>query len=265
MKQPGSFRDPAGFMFTKDSVLYRQINQAGQADYDLSVSSGLVADLVQAGLLVAHTEVGGAGFGKDSNRYKIIRPQLVPFVSYPYEWTFVQLKSAALTTLAVLKQAIKHGMILKDASAYNIQFIGNEPVFIDTLSFATYQAGEPWEGYKQFCEHFIAPLALAHYTSANILTLQQANIDGIALDLAVRLLPKKARWQRGLLTHLYWHNAAQKKYQPGGEALAQKPKQRKMSRLALEGLIASLERTVKKLSPPKVKTQWGDYYSFTNY
>ena len=261
-----SFRDPAGFIFTYGTTLYRQINLAGQADYEAAVNSGLYDELIRQGLMVGHREVADVkGFDVDPRRYKIIQPEVVPFISYPYEWTYAQLYDAALLTLSVQRIALSHGMILKDASAYNVQFIGNRPVFIDTLSFAAYTTGEPWEGYKQFCEHFLASLALAAYNSPAILKTLRVYLDGIPLAVACSLLPKKARWNRGLFAHLYLHNAAQRRHQTGGQAIVAKAKGRRMSRLALDGLLSSLERSVKKLKVPRAQTEWGDYYEFTNY
>lgn len=260
--QNGSFRDPAGFMFEHDGTLYRQVNQTGQADYDLLMSSGLYEALQKEGLMVAHDEVQ---LKEAPHAYKVIRPVRVPFVSYPYEWTFAQLQQAALLTLEVLNIALKHGMILKDASAYNVQFIGNKPVFIDTLSFAAYEVGKPWEGYKQFCEHFIAPLALVHYTSQDILKTLREYIDGLPLQTVCSLLPARARLRAGLLAHLYIHGNAQKKHRHGGEVVGAKTKERKVSALAMEGLQSSLKNTVTKLRSPKIDTEWGEYYSFTNY
>lgn len=262
---PGSFRDPAGFIFTRQGKLYRQINKAGQTDFDYAEKSGLYSALIKKGFLVAHKTAPIKGLPKDPSRYKVIKPGEVPFVSYPYEWTFDQLKDAALLTLKVQKIALDHGMILKDASAYNIQFIGNQPVFIDSLSFAKYTPGDKWDGYKQFCEHFIAPLALARYSDAGMLKVLRSYIDGIPLETVCKLLPGKARLQRGLAVHLFIHAGAQKKHKTGGRKAGQKTSARKMSQLAMDGLMASLERTVKKLNYPKAKTEWGQYYSFTNY
>lgn len=263
---PGSFRDPAGFIFTHNNTLYRQVNKTGQTDFDLAEKSGLYGALIKKGLLTAHkTAAALKGLPKDPNRYKIIKPQVVPFISYPYEWTFDQLKDAALITLKVQKIALRRGMILKDASAYNVQFIGNKPILIDSLSFKVYKSGDSWEGYKQFCEHFIAPLALAHYSYAGMFKILRSYLDGIPLDTACKLLPTKARLQRGLAVHLYLHASAQRKHKAGGKQMAQKTTTKKMSNLAMEGLLASLERTIKKLSYPRAKTEWGQYYSFTNY
>lgn len=263
LKHPSSFRDPAGHIFTEGGKLYRQVNKAGKADYDLTMESGLYDDLVKNGLLVAHTEVKGAAEG---DVYKVLEPARIPFISYPYEWTFAQLKDAALLTLAVQKKALEHGMILKDASAYNVQFIGRQPIFIDTLSFKKYEAGEAWEGYRQFCEHFLAPLALARYSSYDALKLLRVELEGLTLDLATKLLPRRAKLRPGLFSHLFLHNASQKKYQniasDKGTAAVSK---RKVSPFAMQGIIGSLESSVKKLQPPHQTTEWGDYYTFTNY
>lgn len=262
----GSFRDPAGHMLTHGGKLYRQVNHLGKQDYDHLLSSGLYDTLVAAGLMVAHKEVPiPKNLVPDTIRYKLIQPTNVPFISYPYEWTFLQLKQAALTTLRILKIALEHGMILKDSSAYNIQFIGNQPILIDTLSLTVYKPGSQWEGYKQFCEHFIAPLALAQYASPEVLKTQRVFLDGMPLNIACSLLPHRARLKSGLLAHLYLHNSSQRKHQQGGDAVAGKAKQRKMTNLAMQGLLASLEKTVKKLKGKNTQTEWGDYYSFTNY
>jgi ribosomal protein L11 methylase PrmA len=264
LQHPSSFRDPAGHIFTDNGTLYRQINQAGKDDYELTLSSGLYDALTAKGYMVAHKEVKHPGFGSDV--YKVIQPERVPFISYPYEWTFSQLKDAALLTLRIQKLALEHGMILKDASAYNVQFIGRKPVFIDTLSFKKYEAGEAWEGYRQFCEHFLAPLALARYSSYDALKMLRVELEGLTLDLATKLLPRRARLRAGLFSHLYLHNASQKKYQNiASEKGTAAVSQRKVSPFAMQGLLASLESSVKKLRPPQQKTEWGDYYTFTNY
>ncbi len=260
-----SFRDPAGFIFTYGGHLYRQINQTGKADFDQFINSGLYDVLIQRKLLIPHTIVQKTDqFGASAERYTVIQPEEVPFISYPYEWSFAQLKDAALMTLRIQSIALEHGMILKDASAYNVQFIGKEPVFIDTLSFTAYTPGMPWDGYRQFCEQFVAPLALARYTSYDSLRLLQTHIEGLPLKLACSLLPLRAKLNRSLLSHLYLHSASQRRFEHSGNQTRQ-VKPRSMSTFALDGLLASLNRTVRTLKPPKSQTEWGDYYSFTNY
>ena len=140
---PASFRDPSGFMFTRQGVLYRQVNRHYQAEYERLMSSGLYEKLVSKGLLVPHQEAAVEP-EEPALAHKIIRPEPVNFISYPYEWSFTMLKDAALATLRIESMALKHGMSLKDASAYNIQFVNGKPILIDTLSFETYQEGQPW-------------------------------------------------------------------------------------------------------------------------
>ncbi len=260
-----SYRDPAGFVFEHEGNIYRQVNENGREDYELFTASKLYQDLLDAKLIVPHSEINSLkNLKPDINRYVIIKPEQIPFISYPYEWSFPQLKDAALLTLKVQERALKHGMILKDASAYNVQFIGKRPVFIDTLSFTKYEEGKAWEGYRQFCEHFLIPLAIAHYSNQQSLAMLQTYLEGIPLSLAIGLLPKKAKWQKGLLANIYLHERSQRKHQGSGTKSASAPT-RKVSKFALSGLMSSLERSIVALKPPKSETEWGDYYEFTNY
>ena len=102
---------------------------------------------------------------------------MIPFISYPYEWCFSQLREAALTTLKVQRKALEFGMSLRDSSAYNIQFKSGKPIFIDTLSFGKYREGQPWVAYRQFCQHFLAPLALMSYKDIRLSQLLSIHIE----------------------------------------------------------------------------------------
>jgi len=255
-----SFRDPSGFLFSRDGVLYRQINRAYAEDYARLMDSGLYEKLVKAGLLIPHFESQQAAADADS-AFKVIEPEQVPFISYPYEWSFSQLKDAALATLSIQKRALKLGMTLKDASAYNIQFLRGRATLIDTLSFERYREGKPWDAYRQFCQHFLAPLALMSYRDVRLSQLLRVYIDGVPLDLASDLLPRRTKFNFGLLTHIHIHAGAQKRYadKPVNPRVAH------MSQQAMTGLIESLENTVRKLAWKPAGTEWGDYYENTNY
>ncbi len=254
-----SFRDPSGFLFSQNGILYRQINRAYADDYARLMDSGLYEKLVKANLLIPHVEVQQAA--AESAAFKVIQPELVPFISYPYEWSFSQLKEAALATLSIHKRALKLDMSLKDASAYNIQFVRGKAMLIDTLSFEAYKEGEPWTAYKQFCQHFLAPLALMSYRDIRLSQLLRVYIDGVPLDLASALLPFKTKFNFGLLTHIHIHAGSQKRYSDK----AVEPRKGLMSRQAMIGLIESLEGTVRKLSWTPAGTEWGAYYEATNY
>jgi len=257
---PGSFRDPDGFMFRKDGVLYRQVNRSCAEDFRLLMESGLYGELTGKGLLAGHEEASIEP-PDPASCWKIIRPSEIPFVSYPYEWCFSQMKAAALLTLLIQKTSLKYGMSLKDGSAYNVQFRGASPVFIDTLSFEAYKEGAPWAAYGQFCRHFLAPLALMSGRDARLLQLLRVHLDGIPLDLAASLLPIRARFKPSLFIHLCLHAAAERRY--AGRSI--KGRSAAVSQRALMGLIDSLESAVRALSWTPRSSGWAGYYASTNY
>jgi len=258
-----SFRDPSGFLFHKDGVLYRQINLTYKEDYELLTQSGLYTGLVKKKLLIEHEDVSDQ-FKLTPPAYKVIRPTPIQHISYPYEWCFSQLKDAALATLRIQKLALKFDLSLKDCSAYNIQFDDGKPILIDTLSFERYREGEPWVAYRQFCQHFLAPLVLMASTDVRLSKLLRAFIDGVPLDLASKLLPTRTRFIMPILTHIHLHASAQKRYadkpvKPGEVRIG------KMSRTGFLGLISNLQSLIKKLDWKPAGTEWGDYYSICRY
>jgi hypothetical protein len=257
---PSSFRDSSGFLFYRGSSIYRQVNVTYKENYDHLMNSGLYEALVGAELLIPHEEVDVEAIRHDFS-YKIIKPEPIPFIAYPYEWSYSQLKDAALTTLKIQRKSIDFGMSLKDCSAYNIQFRQGKPVFIDTLSFEKYHEGQPWVAYRQFCQHFLAPLALMSYRDIRLNQLSRIYIDGVPLDLASLLLPFRTRFIFSLLSHIHLHARSQKHYADK----TVKSSGRKVSRLSFLGLIANLESAVNKLKWRPRGTEWADYYEDTNY
>jgi hypothetical protein len=255
-----SFRDPCGFVFHRDGNLFRQVNVAYQEHYEHLIQSGLYEELTTDGLLIPHEEVPTEPLHPIAS-YRVLRPDRVPFVSYPYEWTFSQLRGAALLTLEIQERALRAGMTLKDASAYNVQFRGARPVFIDTLSFEVYRPGEPWQAYRQFCQHFLAPLALMSRCDVRLGQLQRTNLDGIPLDLAARLLPTRSRLNLGLLLHIAIHARFQASHADGPS----KPPRRGFSKRSMQGLVDSLRAVITALrwSPPP--TEWSAYSECNTY
>ena len=257
----GSFRDPSGFVIERQGVLFRQVNQAYRTAYDRLVASGLDRSLIRGGQLIPHREVADAPL-EPALSYKVLRPDRVPFISYPYEWSFGQLRAAALRTLEIQQAAVAVGLSLKDASAFNIQFVAGQPVLIDTLSFEPYVEGKPWVAYRQFCQHFLAPLALMSRVDPRLVASFRLHIDGLPLDLWSRLLPWTTWLNPRLLVHLHWHARSQKAHGTGARS---RPPTRGFSRLALLGLLDSLRATVESLRWNPAKTEWADYYDATNY
>lgn len=255
-RSTASFRDPSGFVYFQDGEPYRQVNPIYSDNYK-QLNSGLLKELWGEGLLIPHQEISSAADGS-----VVIKPEKINFISYPYEWCFGQLKAAALLTLDIAIRAVAHNMILKDATAYNVQFIAGRPVFIDTLSFEKYVEGSPWPAYRQFCQHFLAPLLLFR-KDPRLSQLSRNFIDGIPLDLASGLLPFSSRFSLSTQMHVHLHARAQKKYSVS--AAAPNVKSVRINRNGLLGLLHNLKSFVGSLSWDLPDTEWGDYYSDTNY
>ena len=251
--EDGSFRDPSGSVFYKDNKVYRLVNKSYKKEFDLFISSGLKKSLEKKHLLISSKILSD----------ELLETQKIPFISYPYEWSFSQLKDAALLTLEIQKEALKFGMSLKDASSYNIQFYKGKPIFIDILSFEKYEEGTPWIAYRQFCQHFLAPLSLMVHKDIRLNQLFKVYLDGIPLDLASKLLPTKTWFDVSFLTHIHIHSKTQASFADKAESV--KKFKGKLSKIALTQIIDNLENKIKKLNWHIKGTQWGDYYNFTNY
>lgn len=259
---PSSFRDPSGFVFTLNGEVYRQINTVYQKNYDFLVESGLYKSLVDSKFLISHKEVINKKPVRPEECYKIIKPKPISFISYPYEWCFSELKDAALLTLKIQKIALGFGMCLKDASAYNVQFKNIRPIFIDTPSFEMYEEGKPWVAYRQFCENFLAPLALMSFKDVRLNRLLRIYLDGVPLDITSSLLPPKTWFKPGLLFHIHLHAKSQRHFASKTSRLESK---HKISKAQLLKLIENLELLVGKLAWSPRGTEWADYYNMTNY
>ena len=259
---PGSFRDPAGFVFRRDGDLYRQVNRSYQPAYDLLMGSGLYAQLTDRGLLVRHDDAD-LGLAVDDRAYKVIKPRRVEFIGYPFEWCFSQLRDSALATLDIQTAALDRGMSLKDSNAGNIQLVDGRPALIDTLSFEPYEEGFPWVAYRQFCQHFLAPLALMARTDIRLGQLLLTHLDGVPLDLAARLLPLKSRLSPGLAMHLHLHARGQRRHLH--DTTDRASLRGRMNRRKLLALLDSLRSTVRKLRWNPGRSDWADYYQQDSY
>ncbi len=263
-RDPGSWRDPFGFVYRRDGTLLRQINRPAEADWTATRESGLLASLQATGLLIGHEPAPLDWAADASIAFEVIRPEPIPFVSYPYEWTFGQLKAAAMLTLRIQGEAMARGLELRDASAYNVQFLGGRPVFIDTLSFRRAAPGAPWIAYRQFCEHFLAPLALMARRDIRLGGLLRDHLDGVPLDLAASLLPGRTRLNLGLGSHIHLHARAQRRHanrpEAGGEVST-----RSISPTRQAALHDSLVRLIEGLDWTPAGTEWADYGTASSY
>ena len=260
---PSSFRDPSGHLFWEGDRLYRTVTDRYIDTYQALKRSGLLDILQAEKKIVEFKEHSANAFSQPHNgAVLILEPKILPFISYPYEWSFSQLKDAALLTLDLHIQALKNGFLLKDSSAYNIQFLRGKPIFIDHLSFDPAEKYDIWPAYGQFCRHFLAPLALMAKIDPGLNGLLKLHVDGIPLPLACKLLPMRKLLNFGFFIHLWAHAKFQKKYADKGHVVK---KMNKLSHRQMLDIAQSLTDTVTKLRWNPNGTEWIEYYDNTNY
>ena len=251
-----SYRDNDGFVFKQNNIIYRLIKPSYFPHYDLLISSKLYNELTSAGRLIAHEEINAHSLNIVEN-CKIILPTQIPFISYPYEWSFDMWRDAAIVTLKIAIQSLQKEMILKDATPFNIQFYNGRPVFIDTLSFEKYELDKPWVAYRQFCESFLAPLLLMHYGHRDLGKMLQIYPDGIPLEIVKTLLPLKAKFNIQVYLHI-WLQARVSKNNINNNNVVKAFSKQKLLTL-LNGLLI----LVRNLEHQQQKSIWDDYYSDT--
>ena len=254
---PASYRDPAGFLYEREGNLYRFVANTYKENFELLVTSGLEQQLIQQGQLLRY-EVLAENHFNQSNWFTTLRPQYLPFLSYAWEWSFHQLKDAALCTLRICKQALDHGFVLKDATHLNIQFVENKPLLIDHLSLEKYEEGTPWIAYRQFCECFLNPLLLSAYKQLDVSRLLKAYPEGVPATVTASLLPYKTK----LNPVLYLHVHLQAKMS-GHTAPSTTSKKAIVSLKSLRQILENLESIIEHLNPKETRTTWNNYYEET--
>ncbi|MBC8756021.1 class I SAM-dependent methyltransferase [Kordia sp. YSTF-M3] len=254
-RHASSYRDPSGHVYIENNLIKRIIFPSYFPQYEALKSSGFFEKAFQHKLLIPHEET------ERSATQICIQPEQIPFITYPYEWSFQQYKEAALLTLKLQKYALQNDFSLKDATAYNIAFHNGNAIFIDTLSLDFYQENTPWRAYKQFVTHFLGPLVLAKYHGAEFLKTMSNFIDGVPLKMIASLLPKTTKLNPFLYTNIHLLAKYENKHQ---EEDVKASKQASLSKKGLFNIIDNLYNYIKKLQLNE-QSEWGNYYQKTNY
>jgi ribosomal protein L11 methylase PrmA len=263
--EPGSFRDRDSRVVVAPDAVYRALSGTGADDWRALADSPLLERLRTDGTLIGTEEVdpaalGGAADVLPEGTEAVLRHERVPFVSYPYEWTFGMLREAALLQLDLLLACLDEGLTLKDATPYNVQFRGSAPLFIDVGSFERLREGEPWAGYRQFCMLFLYPLLLQAYKDIPFQPWLRGAIDGITPTEAARFFTLRDRFRRGVLTHVALHARLERRYEDreGGEVKEELRKANFRTDL-IKANVQRLRKLVSKLSWKAGDTAWTNY------
>ncbi|WP_447962839.1 class I SAM-dependent methyltransferase [Nitrospira sp. Ecomares 2.1] len=265
---PGSFRDPSGNVYQVEGGIFRTVNECFSQDFDFVTSTGLFKKLAAEDLLLPFEVVSSEvlNLSDPKPRYVLKAPRL-PFISYPYEWSFPALKAAALLHLRIHLQALEVGATLSDASAYNIQFQGNHPVFIDHLSFRRYQSGEMWVGHRQFCEQFLNPLLLRALFGISHNAWFRGTQEGIGTGEIRRLLKGRHYWKWNVLTHVVLQDLFQKTSTKRTKSLQDHSLAKASLPLSsFKAMLGKMSHWISQLKPlNKGGSTWGDYDKTCSY
>jgi hypothetical protein len=256
-RHPASFRDPSGFVYEQNGIIYRFVDVEYKKHFEKLYSSGLYESLLKKQWVLPVEQVPKNHFAVP-NWLATLQPQRIPFLNYAWEWSFDQLKDAALVTLDICKAALAKNMILKDATHFNIQFVDGLPKHIDTLSFEVYEEGTSWIAYRQFCECFLNPLLLAAYCNMETHKLLLAYPDGVPVGLTSKWLPFATKLNTHILLHVHVHA----KYGKAGRQQSKAP-EKKISKAAVLNILTSLTACISKLQLKEQSSTWNNYYNET--
>jgi SAM-dependent methyltransferase len=266
--EPGSFRDPDSRVVRSDERIFRVLSERGLEDWRAFSASPLFAQLVEEGKLIGTREAEGLELGETGLHGPVagvLEHDVVPFVSYPYEWTFGMLRAAALLQLELVRRSVEAGWMLKDSSPYNVQFVGARPVFVDVGSFEPLREGEPWAGYRQFCMLFLYPLMLHAWKDVPFQPRLRGSIDGITPAEARNLLSGRDLFHRGVLTDVVLHNRLERRYAGSTSDVKGELKRAGFKKELIVANVGRLERLVSRLRAPRSDSTWSDYGLTTTY
>jgi len=265
-RDPGSFRDPTSRVFVSEHEVFRGLDDRGLADYDAVAASAFFPALLDEGLVVGTERVDEPVPGLDGWA-AVLRHDRLPVISYPFEWPFEMLRDAALLHLDITGRALAEGFVTKDATSYNVQFDGTAPTFIDVGSFQPVRAGEPWYGYRQFCELFLNPLVLQAVGGSAYHPWLRGSLDGITPSELAPLIRGRRRFDRGLLVHVRLHARAESRYADADRErdVGNELRQAGLGPKVLAAQVANLRRTVTRLRWKAQRSTWSDYAERGHY
>ena len=263
-EEQGSFRDPAGKIFYYKNKVYRKINILGKSRLKYILEKKIIDNAIKNKFLIDSKIVNlNDEIEKDDNDM-IFEHDSIPFISYPYEWSFSQLKSAAIHHLDFHLYLLENNATLIDASAYNVQFIASKPIFIDLLSLKKYQEGEYWTGHKQFCENFLNPLILKSKKGINFNNWFRGNLEGIHTNELNNTLNFFDKLSYNIFVHVYLLNKIEINSEKN-KTLKVNKKIKKFPKKNFVSMLKQLKKFILNLDDKKKFTTWQDYSKLNSY
>lgn len=264
---PASFRDPDGAVFSVGRRIYRRLGPDGRRNLEPLIEQGILRELESARLAVETRvcdpeEAGLLGF--DPGQETALEHERVPYLSYPYEWSFEMLRTAALTHLEIMERLVPKGFILKDSTAYNYQFIGSRCVLIDIPSIERRHPKDPWMGYTQFCRHFLNPLLIHSLLRVSPHPMIRGQLEGIPVEEAHALIPFWKQFRAGAWLHVGLQAALSKRSLGGASERSLFQNLPDQGEVIL-ATVRKLVRLIRRLPNPRQQTVWTDYERTHSY
>jgi len=261
--ESGSFRDRHGRVYYTPEGVVRGLSQKSLDDWRLLSKTKFFEKFSSAGSLVRTEEIPNPGLEDRWAAY--LKHDRIPFITYPYEWSFGMLRDAALLQLRLTEAALQENLILKDSTSYNIQWMGTRPVFIDIPSFEPYVPGSPWAGYLQFCKLFLYPLLLQAHKDIPFHTWMRGNIDGIEPSECRRLFSAKDFMKPGVLMDVVMQAKLQDKYADSDKNIRSDIRKTGFNTGLILANVRRLQGIVGKLQWKRAKSTWSDYARVNSY
>ena len=269
--EPASFRDPSSTVFYADGTVYRGLGDVAAGDWKALQDTAFFASALKNGSIVGTEQVDAQSLselGELPTAWPVVlRHERIPFVSYPYEWTFSQLRDAAILHLDLLSDALNEGLTMKDGYAYNVQWRGAQPTFIDVPSFER-STGGPWVGYRQFCQTFLFPLMIQAHRDISFRPWLRGQIDGIDPQQARAMFGGRDAVRKGVLKHVMLHSAMDTKMsgnKQGSEAFRKELSESGFSSDLTKATVKAIRKLVDGLSYKAADSHWETYQKTSTY
>jgi hypothetical protein len=265
--EQGSFRDRSSEVFYQNGRVYRALDAGAADNWDRLTKTRFFAEFSGQGKIIAtHRTNVSPPEPRDDRRWSaVLEHDRIPFVSYPYEWSFGMLKDAALLHLDLLAAALDEGMILKDSSPYNIQWQGARATFIDIPSFEPLSQGEPWVGYRQFCRLFLYPLMLQAHLGVQFQPWLRGTLDGLDPEDVAAVFGVGRFWRPGVLTHVLLHARLQASASWQSQNLRQSLRDAGFKTELIKANVRRLRKLVGRLTWQTKSSTWSHYAERHSY
>ena len=262
--EPGSFRDRTSRVFYQAGAVLRGLNTHAAQEWAVLKAQPFFHQFMAEGKIVRTEQVTPPDVSPKDGQWDehwsvILKHQTIPFISYPYEWPFSMLQDAALLTLDLQAAALNADLTLKDATPFNVQWSGSQPVFIDIPSFERLRPGEPWVGYRQFCQLFLYPLLLQAYKDIPFQPWLRGNLEGIEPAQCAHLLSFRDRFRPGVLSHVVLQAKAQAAYAQTARNLKQDLRQAGFHKALIQANVGRLQKQIAQLTWQPARSTWSDY------